>query len=98
MPGPTEEQVAAAQGMSAGDRAAMVNAMVEQLATRLKDQPDDVEGWLRLIRSYAVLGRAEDAANAGRDALAGVSDAAQRQRVEALLADLRVTPAGAATP
>ena len=97
-PGPTEEQVAAAQGMSAGDRAAMVNAMVEQLATRLKDQPDDVEGWLRLIRSYAVLGRAEDAANAGRDALAGVSDAAQRQRVEALLADLRVTPAGAATP
>jgi cytochrome c-type biogenesis protein CcmH len=33
-----------------------VLAMVQGLADRLKDDPDDIEGWLRLIRSYKVLG------------------------------------------
>ena len=32
--------------------AAMIEGMVSGLAARLKDEPDDVEGWLRLIRSY----------------------------------------------
>jgi cytochrome c-type biogenesis protein CcmH len=31
-------------------------AMVAQLAARLQQRPDDLPGWLRLIRSYAVLG------------------------------------------
>jgi cytochrome c-type biogenesis protein CcmH len=31
-------------------------AMVAQLAARLRQQPDDLAGWARLIRSYAVLG------------------------------------------
>lgn len=31
-------------------------AMVAQLAARLQQQPDDLAGWSRLIRSYAVLG------------------------------------------
>jgi cytochrome c-type biogenesis protein CcmH len=97
-PGPTEEQVAAAQDMAPADRSAMINSMVTQLAARLKDQPNDVEGWLRLIRSYSVLGRTEDAANAGRDALAGVRDDTSRQRVQELLVSLRVAPAGEATP
>jgi len=30
--------------------------MVENLASRLKVDPDDPEGWQRLIRAYAVLG------------------------------------------
>jgi cytochrome c-type biogenesis protein CcmH len=72
--------------------------MVSGLATRLKSEPGDVEGWLRLIRSYVVLGRPEEAAAAARDALAGVQDPAGRERVEALLADLGVTPSGTATP
>ena len=33
----------------------MINAMVERLAARLEQQPDDVEGWTRLGRSYGVL-------------------------------------------
>ena len=36
----------------------MIEGMVSRLAERLKAEPDDVEGWLRLIRSYVVLGRA----------------------------------------
>ena len=76
----------------------MINSMVTQLSARLKDNPDDVEGWLRLIRSYSVLGRTEDAAEAGRDALAGVRDDTARHRVQELLASLRVAPTGEATP
>jgi cytochrome c-type biogenesis protein CcmH len=38
--------------------------MVERLATRLKTNPDDLEGWARLARSYKVLGRLEDAEKA----------------------------------
>jgi hypothetical protein len=37
--------------MEPGDRTAMIEGMVSGLAERLKTQPDDIEGWLRLIRS-----------------------------------------------
>jgi cytochrome c-type biogenesis protein CcmH len=93
-PGPTEDQVAAAGGMAPEERTAMIEGMVSRLAVRLEAEPDDVEGWLRLIRSYVVLGKPDKAAAAARDALAGVSDSAERQRVEALIAELDVTPAG----
>lgn len=96
-PGPTEADIAAAEDMPEGDRAEMVEAMVTRLATRLKDEPTDADGWLRLIRSYVVLGRTDAAAEAARSALDGVT-AADRPRIEALIADLGVTPAGVATP
>ena len=35
----------------------MIEQMVDGLAARLKDDPEDREGWLRLARSYEVLGR-----------------------------------------
>jgi cytochrome c-type biogenesis protein CcmH len=38
-----------------------LNAAVEQLAARLKDHPEDVDGWIMLARSYAALGRTADA-------------------------------------
>lgn len=41
-----------------------IRGMVAGLAERLKSNPDDLEGWLRLGRSYAVLGQADDAASA----------------------------------
>ena len=94
-PGSDAEDVADAQNMTEGDRSAMIRSMVTQLAARLKDEPEHVEGWLRLIRSYVVLGRVEAAAEAGRHALVGVRDDGGRKRVEALLAVLRVTPAEA---
>jgi hypothetical protein len=43
-----------------------------------------------------VLGRADEAAGAARDALEGVKTEDGRKRVEALIADLGVTPRGAA--
>jgi cytochrome c-type biogenesis protein CcmH len=36
--------------------------MVAQLASRLDANPNDLEGWLRLIRAYSVLGETEKAA------------------------------------
>jgi cytochrome c-type biogenesis protein CcmH len=49
-----------------------INAMVEGLAARLKDNPKDADGWRRLVRAYSVLGQKEKALQAlaaGRAAL-----------------------------
>ena len=51
-----------------------IAAMVQSLADRLKRQPNDPEGWQRLVKAYVVLGdtkKAEDALGAARKALAG---------------------------
>ncbi len=76
-PGPTAADVQAASGMSAEDRTGMIEGMVAQLAERLQAEPDDAEGWARLVRSYMVLGRPDDARAAlddARTALAGAAD------------------------
>lgn len=65
-PGPSAADVEAAAGMSADDRQAMIEGMVANLAAKMKDNPSDKDGWLRLIRAYGVLGRLED----GRAAIA----------------------------
>lgn len=54
---PTPEQMQAAQDMSPEDRANMIIAMVEGLAERLEDNPNDPEGWARLLRARKVLGQ-----------------------------------------
>jgi cytochrome c-type biogenesis protein CcmH len=51
-------------GASPQDRQAMINSMVERLAARLQEQPDDVEGWTRLGRSYSVLNQPQKAREA----------------------------------
>lgn len=68
-PGPSAAQVEAAGDMSEGDRSAMIEGMVQRLADRLKENPDDLDGWLRLGKAYAVLGRKEDAVRAFGQAL-----------------------------
>ncbi|HSO06801.1 MAG TPA: c-type cytochrome biogenesis protein CcmI [Pelomicrobium sp.] len=41
-----------------------VQQMVAGLAEKLRDRPDDADGWLMLARSYAALGRYRDSATA----------------------------------
>ena len=41
-----------------GGQMDMIRGMVEGLARRLKANPDDPDGWVRLVRAYAVLGEA----------------------------------------
>lgn len=69
-PGPSAGDLQAAQDMTPEQRAAMVRGMVDQLAAKLKENPNDLEGWLRLGRSYRVLGEREKSADALKHAAA----------------------------
>lgn len=69
-PAPSAEDMQAAQDMTPEQRNAMVRGMVDQLAAKLKDNPNDLDGWLRLGRSYRVLGEREKTANAFQHAAA----------------------------
>jgi cytochrome c-type biogenesis protein CcmH len=66
--GPSEEQVAASSELSPEQRKLMIQGMVDRLAERLNRDSSDVEGWLRLVRSYMVLGQADKARAAAADA------------------------------
>lgn len=71
-PGPSAEDMQAAAEMSQEDRDAMIEGMVSGLDQRLRDNPDDPAGWRRLIRSYTVLGRRDDAREALERGLEGL--------------------------
>ncbi|HAA92279.1 MAG TPA: c-type cytochrome biogenesis protein CcmI [Rhodospirillaceae bacterium] len=58
-PGPTEEDMRAAAQMSAEDRKQMIQSMVQRLADRLKETPNDLNGWIRLANAYRVLGQTD---------------------------------------
>ena len=80
-PGPTAKDVAAAQNMSEVERRDMIRGMVARLADRLQQDGADVEGWLRLVRSYVVLGdldKARAAAEDAKRALAGRPEEVKR--------------------
>ena len=58
---PSAEDIAAAASMSPAERMDMIRGMVSGLEERLKDNPGDGDGWLRLVRSLSVLGERERA-------------------------------------
>jgi len=60
-----------------GLSAQQFEALVARLATRLKDNPEDAEGWTMLGRSYAVLGRFGEASEAYAKAAARLPRDAQ---------------------
>jgi cytochrome c-type biogenesis protein CcmH len=67
-PGPNAQDMAAASQLAPEQRDQMIRGMVERLATRLHEDGSDVEGWLRLVRAYMVLGEREHARDAVADA------------------------------
>ncbi|MEO1115266.1 MAG: c-type cytochrome biogenesis protein CcmI, partial [Pseudomonadota bacterium] len=62
--GPTADDVAASQEMSAEDRQAMITGMVAGLAERLATDGGSAGEWSRLIRAYVVLGEQQKAREA----------------------------------
>ena len=60
-PGPSQADVENAARMNPEDRTRMILGMVERLAERLEDDPDDLNGCLRLARAYEVLGETDKA-------------------------------------
>jgi cytochrome c-type biogenesis protein CcmH len=86
---PSDEQVTASRQLGPEQRKAMIEGMVERLSERLHRDGADVDGWLRLVRSYLVLGQPEKARAAvidARRALAG--DAIKLRRLDDLLRGL----------
>jgi cytochrome c-type biogenesis protein CcmH len=76
-PGPTADDMAAAQTLSPDQRMEMVRGMVGRLAERLKNDGSDLNGWQRLVQAYIVLGESENVRStvaAARKALGGDPD------------------------
>ena len=75
------QDVAAAENMSDEQRTAMIRGMVARLSDRLHTDGNDVDGWLRLVRAYVVLGdrdKAKGAADDARHALSSRPDDVKR--------------------
>ncbi|ACK49410.1 cytochrome c-type biogenesis protein CcmI [Methylocella silvestris BL2] len=90
-PGPAQNPALAANiaGMAGPEQAQAIKGMVDRLAAKLAENGQDVEGWLRLVRAYAVLHESEKARSAVVDAkrnLAG--DATASARIDALAREL----------
>jgi cytochrome c-type biogenesis protein CcmH len=73
-PSPSREQQEAMAKMSPAERQQAIRSMVEGLAARLKENPQDRAGWLRLANAWKVLGENANAVDAyvHADALAPV--------------------------
>ncbi len=56
---PVAAPAAPAAEASSGGAAQMIQGMVDGLAARLKANPDDPAGWVRLVRAYTVLGQTD---------------------------------------
>jgi cytochrome c-type biogenesis protein CcmH len=85
----TNELAAKIEAMPDADRMSAVRSMVDGLAARLAQNGQDLEGWLRLVRSYTVLhepGKARSALNDAKRNLA--SDPSAIARIDALAREL----------
>jgi cytochrome c-type biogenesis protein CcmH len=79
--GPSAREVAAAAQLAPAERNGMIEGMVARLAQKMAENGSDVEGWLRLIKAYSVLGERDKALAAAahaRSALAGNSNNLRR--------------------
>ena len=84
-----EDVIAASENGPAGDQGQMIRGMVERLAARLEDAPNDADGWLRLMKARTVLGELELARDSLRKALAAfASDPAARDHIAAAAKEL----------
>ncbi len=80
-----------ASSLPASDRQAMVDQMVEGLAAKLRANPKDADGWIRLLRSRMVLNQGSQAARdlaSARQAFAG--NTAELARINAAAREFSV--------
>lgn len=91
---PTAGDMAAAEEMSAGDRQQMIAGMVETLAAKLQENPENFEGWMRIIRSYVVGSKAEGRSGATDGAETFLADSENGKQLLALARDLSISVEG----
>jgi cytochrome c-type biogenesis protein CcmH len=92
----TESAAKAPASAPAGGRDAMIRGMVERLAARLKENGADLDGWLKLIRSYTVLkdtAKVQEAAATARKQFE--SDPKALEQIDALVKEPGATQAEA---
>ncbi len=68
--GPTPDDIRAAERMTPEQRREMIRGMVDRLAGRIRENPGDLAGWLRLGRAYGVMGEHQKATEAYAQAAA----------------------------
>lgn len=87
--GPGQEDVAAAADLDPAQRMTMIRGMVDKLSDRLHHDGTDLEGWLRLVRSYMVLGERDKAQAAAADAKRALaSDADKLRQIDDMIKSL----------
>jgi len=67
-PSLSPEAMRSAESMTQEERAQMIENMVSGLAQRLEADGSDLDGWLRLMRAYKVLGKSSEARQAAASA------------------------------
>ena len=96
---PSAAQMAAAAKQPPEQQAAMIQNMVDRLAARLQQDGSDVDGWVRLVRSYNVLGDADKARGAAADARTALAgDPGKLEQLDAALKQLAANAAAALVP
>lgn len=83
-PALSPEMMRSAEAMSQEERAEMIENMVAGLAERLQADGSDLDGWLRLMRAYTVLGKSGEAKQAAASARQNfLDDPAALERINA---------------
>jgi len=81
---PNPQDVKTTEGQSDSERDTMIRGMVDKLAARLENSPNDEDGWMRLMRSRVVMGDKDAAKAALTKALQSFdNDAAAQARLAA---------------
>jgi len=81
--GPNAQQVAEASRLAPGEQRSMAEGMVAQLEARLIDEPNNLDGWVMLMRSRMTLGETGRARAALDAAIAANPDDADQLRAQA---------------
>ncbi len=79
--GPTAADIEAAASQTPEERAAMIEGMIAGLVARLEEEPQNLEGWVRIIMAYGVLGHEDQRVGAvekARETFAGNPEALAR--------------------
>jgi cytochrome c-type biogenesis protein CcmH len=85
------------QALPQTDQQEMIIGMVEGLAQRLKDNPNDADGWIKLMKSRTVLNQPALAKSALKDALKAFSnDPTVQAKLKQAAKELDLEKAGAA--
>ena len=72
--GPSQQDMKAAADLTPEERRQMIEGMVDRLASKLEENPQDPDGWARLMRAYMVMGMKDKAQQSYQQAQEALKD------------------------